>query len=356
MFTFQLCRLISLVACVMFLAGAASAQPLSFFWAQQASPPLSGLIDASPTYAAPRSNARYGLNSGEAGAYAWALNGVSALGPDSAATIMRAYRQNITCRPVVDYTGRCFGPDGHQHATRFTVLRVTSTPAEDDRLITASIRVLRTGGPGAVAFFSNGSGNEPGRVTRLGEGRYRVQMGQAAGREASIQTSSRSFSGLGWRHCNPVGWANGSVNVECFDASGRRIDSDFDIVAFRALRRPSENNAPFDVLWNDNPTDPRAAPGYSVSADGGTQSARRLGRGRYEIELGLSANPGGHVVASGYGSAHCIVDRWWGASRVDLLLWAGWWAPGLPIHGGGRDAPDCIGEGAALGHAGHAKL
>lgn len=303
---------LSFVAIVVlaFYAHGAGAVEVIYFWGNNATPPISATITDSvvpaPEYRSRAGDIRYGRRG--VGDY-----GVVHFGTGKAGVLVKPYDSGVTCTLSDDRIGFLCGEDISSRVnTRFLYFWLKGTLEEEYLFSYAEVAVEPSEGRIVVSVARQGGDETSAGARRIGRGYYEVTLGSAVERESSVQTQASGSTSIGIG-CNPVGVLGRRVQVRCTLSDGTTKDSDFYVIAVSGLRRPSHNHALFDVFkQNSYRTTARMDPRFSKASDDSSQSVTRVAEGRYRVELGPSANEGGHVQVTSMGlfGSKCHVAGW----------------------------------------------
>lgn len=176
----------------------------------------------------------------------------------------------------------CFDSDKQLADREFSILAMKGSTGDEAVLAYAWLNDKSSDQYAADINYRFGNGNMV--VKRTAKGRYGVNVGSPAGKEASVLTSGYK----GREHCATHNWGNRTVIIICNTADGTTLDSQATVLVVKQ----GFPNASF--LWNSKP-EGAMSDSYSAASDGSAQSVTKLSTGRYRVKLGPEANSGGNV-------------------------------------------------------------
>lgn len=300
-------RWIAAVCFVFATPAAAQDYAVRYMWAQDGDSAVGERVEADPRYAFPSGVAYERYGRARDGNYSIDVGPGGREELRNSGALVTAYGSDAICTTDLPSSVRCFGPataepDGALIGltTQFSYLMVSAPSSEAANV--AHVFVDPHGGVSPAAFLGTDRADTPMQV--LSRGRYRVAVGAAAGEESVVLVTT-AFDAVG--DCNPVSWGFNSVVVGCYATnSATPTDHRFRIVAI------SGRGGDIDYLMQGSRTaTPRVV--ASRSGNGGeiAQNVVRRDVGYYDVTLGASADPGGHVQIDAYGGpGRCSIDSW----------------------------------------------
>jgi hypothetical protein len=159
-------------------------------------------------------------------------------------------------------------------------------------------------------------------LTSPATGQYQVTfpgLGNGLNSDVQVNAVSSYLSSPLAHYCTAVNWgsSNGTdvmINIDCFDASGNPLNSDFSV--FYQARTTAPTAGTIAYLWANQPTTTTTytpSSTYSYNSSGGVNTVTRDNTGLYFAYLPGITTDGGNPQVTAYGgvAARCEVVDWY---------------------------------------------
>lgn len=301
-----------LTCLVLALPSAAHERNYGFAWASQATTPS---YTPTSSYAHNVSGQAMEISRLAAGQYRVNFDGLEMVGGHVQVTAYGASNNNYCNVASWGETGifvHCYDTNGVLADTQFTTLFLSPNEYSDNYAYAWASQAANPSYSANSTYAYNAGTGGAVDVQRSSTGTYNVVFSGFAsiGEDgAHVQVTAYGSNA----HCKVSSWGAANANVLCFDAAGTRVDSEFNVLMWRA----DEGDNGIAFAWAEEDSNANYSPSefYRHTPTDSGVTATRSAEGVYNMAFsGFNSGGagGGHVQVTAYGtdSARCSVSGW----------------------------------------------